>query len=292
MRSATRFVGILGWPLEHTLSPVIHNVAFRSLGLDWTYLAFPVPPERLAEAIGGLRALGAEGANVTMPHKQTVIPLLDDISGDARVVGAVNTIQRLEDRLIGHNTDVDGFREFVAEESGIPVAGKSCVVLGAGGSARAIVRALEQLVVSEVTIVARRTEVATEVTSAAKPGFARLAPWDRAVELAQEAGVVVNCTPVGVGGEDVLPGATFRPGQLVLDLIYHPPSTPLLDNARAAGAVAWGGLGMLVLQAAASFAIWTGQEPPVDMMSAAAVRAIGSTGGSHVPKELEHGMES
>lgn len=288
-RSASRFVGILGWPLEHTLSPVIHNVAFRAVGLDWTYLAFPVPPERLPDAIAGLRALGSAGANVTMPHKQAVIPLLDDVSGDARAVGAVNTIERLGDRLIGHNTDVDGFREFVSEEAGVAVKGTSCVVLGAGGAARAIVRALEDLDVGEVSVVARRAEAAEAVASSAASGFARAAPWERAQALAEASGVIVNCTPLGMRGEDVLPGASFREGQLVLDLIYQPPTTPLLDNARAAGAVAWGGLGMLVLQAAASFGIWTGQDPPTDVMSAAAVRAIGSTGGAHVPKELEHG---
>lgn len=288
-RSASRFVGVLGWPLEHTLSPVIHNVAFRAAGLDWTYLAFPVPPERLPDAIAGLRALGSAGANVTMPHKQAVIPLLDDVSGDARAVGAVNTIEFLGDRLIGHNTDVDGFREFVSKEAGVAVKGMSSVVLGAGGAARAIVRALEELGVGEVSVVARRAEAAEEVASSAHPGFARAAPWERAQALAEASGVIVNCTPLGMRGEDVLPGALFREGQLVLDLIYQPPTTPLLDNARAAGAVAWGGLGMLVLQAAASFGIWTGQDPPMDVMSAAAVRAIGSTGGAHVPKELEHG---
>ena len=158
-------------------------------------------------------------------------------------------------------------------------------MLGAGGSARAIVRALDQLEVASITVVARRADAAAEVTAAARPDLARTAPWSEAVELAGTADVVVNCTPAGMAGEDVLPGASFGPGQLVMDLIYQPPTTPLLDNARAAGAVAWGGLGMLVLQAAASFGIWTGLEPPVDVMSAAAVRAIGSTAGAHVPKE-------
>src|SRR3712207_5801878 len=113
-RVSSNFVGVLGWPLDHTLSPPIHAAAFRHLGMDWIYLAWPVPPEDLAAAVGGLRALGALGANVTMPHKETVIEHLDEISGDARAVGAVNTIQRIGDRLIGHNTDVDGFREFLS----------------------------------------------------------------------------------------------------------------------------------------------------------------------------------
>src|SRR5687768_12321490 len=108
-RPAENFVGILGWPLEHTLSPAIHSAAFRQAQLDWVYLAWPVEPEDLGDAINGLRALGALGANVTMPHKESVMDHLDELSGDARSVGAVNTIQRIGSRLVGHNTDVDGF---------------------------------------------------------------------------------------------------------------------------------------------------------------------------------------
>lgn len=273
--TSSRFVGILGWPLEHTLSPVIHTAAFRTLGLDWVYLAWPVGPEELGDAVKGLRALGAIGANVTMPHKETIIDLLDDLSGDARSVGAVNTVQSLGGRLIGHNTDVDGFRESVAGDAGHDLTGKSAVVLGSGGAARAVVRALDVMGAGEIVIAARREERAARLVGLVERGSVRLEPWERASELAHGADAVVNATPLGMQGEDPVAAADFRPGQLVVDLIYQPPASPMVERARAAGADAWGGLGMLVHQAAASFRIWTGQDPPIETMSAAAVRALG-----------------
>ena len=274
MKQGSAFVGILGWPLEHTLSPVIHNVAFRRTTLDWTYLSWPVEPESLGDAVRGLRALGAAGANVTMPHKETVIEHLDEVSGDAREVGAVNTIQRLGPRLIGHNTDVDGFAEFLSGDAGFDARDKSALVLGAGGASRAVVKALGSLGAATVTVAGRdpdRTESVAGLTGGARP-----VAWDDAVELAGAADLIVNATPLGMAGERVLPDAEFSAGQCVVDLIYAPPSTPLVEAARAAGAQAWGGLGMLVRQAAASFTIWTGQAAPLEAMSAAAVHAIGA----------------
>ena len=271
---SSAFVGILGWPLEHTLSPVIHNVAFRRTALDWTYLSWPVEPQLLGDAVRGLRALGAVGANVTMPHKEAVVEHLDELSGDAREVGAVNTIQRLGPRLVGHNTDVDGFTEFLSGDAGFDVAGKDALVLGSGGAARAVVRALGSLGAARVTVAGRDPEKAGAV--AGLSGVAGGAAWDDAPKLAHDADLVVNATPLGMDGELALPGARFREGQCVVDLIYTPPSTPLVEAARAAGAEAWGGLGMLVRQAAASFTIWTGQAAPLEAMSAAAVHAIGA----------------
>jgi shikimate dehydrogenase len=274
-RLTPNFVGVLGWPLEHTLSPVIHNAAFKRLGLNWVYLAWPVPPDALVDAVTGMRALGGMGANVTMPHKEAVVELVDEMSGDARTIGAVNTIQRFGDRLIGHNTDVDGFREFLVADAGVDPRGKKTLVLGAGGAARAIVRALDDLGAGDIAIAARRPDSGEGLVGLASAGRAAVCSWSAAAAKASEADVLVNATPVGMAGEDVLPLASFSPGQLVVDLIYDPPSTPLVDRARAAGADAWGGLGMLVHQAAASFRIWTGQDPPLETMSAAAVRAIG-----------------
>jgi shikimate dehydrogenase len=281
------FVGLLGWPLEHTLSPALHNAAFRRLGFDWAYLAFPVPPERLGEAVGGLRALGAVGANVTIPHKETVIEYLDQVSGDAAAIGAVNTIQRVADRLIGHNTDIDGFREFVSGDAGIQVAEGSALVLGAGGAARAVVKALDDLGAGSIAIVARSSEQGAALTELVGRAKATVEPWDKAVELVAHASVVVNATPLGSLGDDPLAGASWHLGQAVVDLVYSPPSTPLVEAARAGGADAWGGVGMLVRQAAASFRVWTGQDPPLEVMSAAAVHAIGpshSTRPHSVPK--------
>ena len=274
-KPGSHFTGVMGWPLEYTLSPVLHAAAFRRLGLDWTYLAWPVAPEHLGDAVRGLRALGAAGANVTMPHKETVIEHLDDLSGDAREVGAVNTIQLMGSRLIGHNTDVDGFRNFLEADAGYDPRGRRAVVLGAGGAARAVVKALADLG-SEVVVAARREEAARSI---AEDLGAEPLEWGGAEAAAGTADVVVNATPVGMReSADPVPGASFRPGQLVADLVYDPPTTPLVARARAAGADAWGGVGMLVHQAAASFRIWTATEPPLEAMSAAAVHAIGSHG--------------
>jgi shikimate dehydrogenase len=269
------FAGVLGWPLEHTLSPVIHNAAFRQLGLHWIYLAWPVPKPDLAAAVGGLRALGAMGANVTMPHKETIVTLLDEVSGDARSVGAVNTVQRLGDRLIGHNTDVDGFREFLID-AGVRASGLRALILGAGGSARAVVKGLADLDIGEVVIAARRPLRGAELTSLVGSTPAAVHPWEDAARLAGQADLVINATPVGMKrGENPIPGAQWRTDQAVIDLIYRPPATPVIESARAAGASAWGGMGMLVHQAAASIRIWTGQDPPLETMSAAALHALG-----------------
>jgi shikimate dehydrogenase len=272
------FAGVLGWPLRYTLSPVIHNAAFRRLGLDWVYLAWPVHPSDLTAAVAGLRALGASGANVTMPHKEEVMGLLDDVSPDADSTGAVNTIQRTTDGLVGHNTDVEGFCEFLAADAGVDVAGASALVVGAGGAARSIVRALGGLGASEIVVAARSEERAARLAGLEGAAVFTAVALDKAAAHSSSATVIVNATPVGTDGRDPLPEADFRAGQVVIDLTYAPPATPLVRRARAAGASAWGGLGMLVHQAAASFRIWTGQQPPIEAMSAAALHALASTG--------------
>ena len=270
---STSAVGIVGWPLDHTLSPVIHNAAFRALGLDWIYLAWPVPGERLKGAVEGMRALGVMGANVTMPHKKPVLDLLDQVSGDAVAVGAVNTIQRLGDVLIGHNTDIDGFSQFLTHEAGCNPAGKDAVVLGSGGAARAVVKALADLGVTGFTVAARDPDKASDLRSLHPQGVEVVA-WSQGNAAAEHSDIIVNATPLGMAGEDALPWVAFRPDQLIVDLVYRQPTTRLIERARASGASAWGGLGMLLGQAAASFRIWTGQEAPLETMSAAAVRAI------------------
>lgn len=276
------FAGVLGWPLAHTLSPVIHNAAFRTLGLEWVYLAWPVRPEELGAAVAGLRALRAKGANVTMPHKETVLQHLDHLSGDAEALGAVNTIELVGGELVGHNTDVDGFADFLSGDVGYDAGGRRVLVLGAGGAARAVVKALGDLGAAEIVVAARDRDRGAAVAGIGKAhsdAATSYIEWERAAALAPDVDAVVNATPLGMSLEDALPGARFSPSQLVVDLVYSPPITPLLDRARAAGASAWGGLGMLVCQAAASFRIWTSQDPPAEVMSAAAVRAIGSGHG-------------
>lgn len=269
---STHFAGVLGWPLEHTLSPVIHNAAFRRLGLDWVYLSFPVAPDALSDAIAGLRALGAMGANVTMPHKQHVIPFLDAMTEDAETVGAVNTIENVGGRLVGHNTDIEGFRMLLERDIGLELGGRSVLILGAGGAARAVVQAVSASGAGEVVVAAR------DVTRAG--GFSdtwpavAIAGWDEAAADASRFDLIVNATPLGMGSEPS-PVEGLREGQIVVDLVYSPPVTPLIDAARAAGSAAYGGLGMLVHQAAAAFRIWTGQEAPREVMSAAALHALG-----------------
>lgn len=276
LRPVTHFAGILGWPLDHTLSPTIHNAAFRSLGLDWVYLAWPVRPDDLGAAVGGLRALGAQGANVTMPHKESVIEFLDNVSGDARRIGAVNTIQNVGGSLVGHNTDVDGFRDFLVDDAGVDPRDKRALVVGAGGAARAVVCALDDLGAKEISIAARRETQGEEIVALAQRQNARVVGWDDIDDLASEADVVVNATPLGMRGERILEGAHWNSSQVVCDLVYSPPVTPLMEAARAAGAETWGGLGMLIHQAAMSFRIWTGNDPSLATMSAAAIRAIGA----------------
>ena len=276
-RDASHFVGVLGWPLEVTLSPLMHNVGFRRLGLDWIYLRWPVAPDDLDHAVRGLRALGADGANVTMPHKESIVEHLDSLDEDAGAIGAVNTVRRSGKELIGHNTDVVGFSEFLVEDAGFQPDGTSALVLGAGGAARAVVKALANLGAGDVTIAARNREAGASVAALAEDATrsARAIGWDDASDLVDGVDLVVNATPIGMRGEALLSRVTFRPSQCVIDLIYSPPTTPLIERARAGGANGWGGLGMLVRQAAASFAIWTGQQAPLDAMSAAAIRGIG-----------------
>ena len=277
MRPLAHFVGVLGWPLDHTLSPTIHNAAFRNIGLDWVYLAWPVDPDALGEAIGGLRALGAQGANVTMPHKETVMQYLDEVSGDARRVGAVNTIQRSGDSLVGHNTDVDGFRSFLVDDAGVDSADKNVLVLGSGGAARAVVCALDDLGASKIVIAARRQDRGKEIAALIENQHAEVAGWHGIEDLAAQSDVIVNATPLGMNNDNPLGEVSWSKGQVVCDLVYSPPLTPLMESARNNGAESWGGLGMLIHQAALSFRIWTGKDPSTAAMSAAAVRAIGGT---------------
>lgn len=268
------FAGVLGWPLEHSLSPAIHNAAFRRLGLDWVYLPFAVPPEELAAAVQGLRALGSVGVNVTMPHKEAIVELLDDVSGDAHSIGAVNTVQNVGGRLIGHNTDVDGFLAFASDDAGLALEGSRCLVIGAGGAARAIAYALDRARASRVAVAARRTEQARSVLAIIDQAEKAEVEWSQLPEEATGFDVIVNATPLGMAGHDPLPSLSLMQGQAVVDLIYDPPETPLVEAAKRTGGAGWGGLGMLVHQAAASLRIWTGQEAPTEAMSVAALHAL------------------
>jgi len=269
--STRKLACIIGWPVAESLSPAIHNAAFASVGLDWTYVPLAVRPGAIDEGMKLVRQLGIEGANVTMPHKRTVVPLLDRLEGDAAALDAVNTIVRDGGAFVGHNTDGAGFLAAVAEEASFSPVGKTAVVLGAGGAARAVALALARAGAS-VRVSARRPEQAAEVAAIA-PGI-DIASWGES----GPADLVVNATPSREG----LPLAAlgFRPGTLAFDLVYLPPMTEFVRFARDAGATAMGGLGMLVHQAALSFRLWTGIDPPIQVMAGAARVALSSGEGS------------
>lgn len=279
MLTDRRLAGVLGWPLKTTLSPVIQAAAFESLRIPCVFLPLRVEPEVLGDAVRGLTAMGAMGANVTMPHKEAVIEHLDSVTGDAEITGAVNTIEFIGGEAIGHNTDVEGFRRLLEVDAGVEVKERSAAVLGAGGAARAVVHVLSALGAVDIRVVARDGAKAEKIAAVAE-GI-EVTPWDEAPAVAAASEIVVNCTPLGMDGEDALPGARFNPGQTIVDLVYSPPRTAFLRKARDAGAEAIGGIGMLVHQAALSFQIWTGLEAPVEVMSAAALRALGGGRNNH-----------
>ena len=277
LSGSTRVAGVIGSPIRHSLSPVLHNAAFRALDLDWVFLAFEVEEGDGAAAVEGARALGIEGLSVTMPHKAEVIAALDKLSPTAEKLGAVNTITRQGGVLLGESTDGAGFLDALRQDEGFDPAGQRCVVLGAGGAARAVVLALAEAGASEIVVVNRTEERALDALALAG-GVGRLGE----AADASDADLVVNATSVGMGdGASPIDPATLGSGQLVVDLVYHPAVTPLVAGARAQGATAVNGLGMLIHQAAHAFRHWTGQEPPLPAMSAA---ALGSMARLDLPK--------
>jgi shikimate dehydrogenase len=263
---------VMGWPVSGSLSPAIHNAAFRALGLDWIYVPMAVPPGSVADAIAGIRALGFAGANVTMPHKTEAARCLDELSDDARRLGAVNTIVLRPSGAEGHNTDVGGFERFLREDVGFEPAGRTALVFGTGGAARACALALTRGGIARLTVAARDLERGRDLERAVEDlGTVEVVPWDGAAGV--EADLIVNATPVGSAGE-TLPAPEFEGSMVVVDLLYRPATTTLLARAKEAGVAAFGGLGLLLRQGALSFELWTGQAPPLDVMSAAAVTSV------------------
>ena len=270
---ATRVAAVLGWPVAHSLSPVIHNAAFEALDMDWTYVALPVEPDSVPAAVAGLRALGVAGANVTMPHKEAVADAMDQLTEDANRLRAVNTIEIAGDRLIGHNTDAPGFARFLEHDAGFDPEGKTALLFGAGGAARACALAVARAGLSTI-VVALREPARVAPLADALDGFATEVEAITFDDVAgASADLVINATPLGAHGES-LPLPTLGAAGLFVDLLYRPAMTPAQHAARAAGAHATGGLGLLLHQAALSFELWTGRPAPLEIMSAAAVAAL------------------
>lgn len=267
----TATCGIVLHPAGHTRSPAMHNAAFAALGLDAVYVAFDVPPARLAEAVAGARALGLRQLAVSIPHKEAVIPLLDEVDETARRIGAVNTVTLRDGRLVGSNTDWIGAVRALERET--PLAGRRAVVLGAGGAARAAVYGLRArgAHVSVLNRTAARAEALAKELGAERAGPLAALP-DTPCD------VLVNTTSVGLR-EDAspVPAGAIPAGCVVLDAVYDPPHTRLLRDAEARGARAVGGKWWLVLQGAEQLRLWTGCEPPIEVM-AAAFDAAGASG--------------
>ncbi len=277
--ATTRVIALIGWPVRHSLSPLMHNSAFREQGLDLVYLALPTPPQQLHTVVAALGACEAVGANVTVPHKRAVMGACDRLTAEAELVGAVNTLVWSPEGLVGDNTDTVGLEIVVRDDLALP-PGTPAAVLGTGGVARACAVVLGRVGVP-VTFIGRRFEAAEDVAALAArcgaPSAAALSLSDTTavVEAVSAARLVVNATPLGIASEELpAPFQSLHPGQVAFDLVYRPANTPFLTAARAAGADAHHGLGMLVAQAAASFRRWTGLQAPTVTMSAVVLAAL------------------
>jgi shikimate dehydrogenase len=258
----TRLAAVIGTPVRHSLSPAILNAAFTAAGEDWAFVALEVPAGQGGAAVAAVRTLGLGGLSVTMPHKAAAHDAVEVRTPEAADLGAVNCVFFRDDRLVGDNTDGPGFLDALREDPGIEVTGLRCAVVGAGGAGRAVIRALGAAGAADVAVLTRRPE-----------------PARRAAPLAGAADLVVNATSLGMGlggpGEPLpVDPAALHPGQVVADLVYHPEVTPLVAAARDQGVRAVNGLGMLVHQAAHAFVRWTGGDPPIGAMNAAARAAL------------------
>jgi shikimate dehydrogenase len=270
--------GILGWPVEHSRSPAMQNAAFRARGLEASYVCFPVHPDDVAEGVRGLKALGVRGANVTVPHKEAVLRWLDDVTPEARAIGAVNTIVREVDRLVGHNTDAGGFMRSL-DEADVELDNTRAVVLGAGGAARAAIVGLASRGVRHIVVAARRAEQAAQLIRELQVvcGASTLEVSDLARESLtmhfRETTLLVQSTSATLASSsdasdfaaqlalDALPGEAT-----VVDLVYKPRETTVLARAKERGLKTVDGLGMLLHQGALAFELWTHLPAPVEVM--------------------------
>lgn len=270
VRGSTYVYCIIGHPIAHSLSPVIHNTLFNMYNIDAIYVAFDVKPEKLREAINGIRSLNIKGCTVTIPHKERVIVLLDEVDPVAQKIGAVNTIKNENGKLIGYNTDVWGFLEPLTRFADA-LRGDSALLIGAGGAARAIVYALKTLGVGKLFI-ANRTKTRGKILEEYSLEIGLDAEYigfdEKALnEKARKVKLIVNATPLGmhgIGGRVPITSNSIRSDTIVYDIVYNPVETPLLVEARKAGAKIITGVDMLIYQAMLAFKIWTGVHPEPD----------------------------
>ncbi|MHB9145836.1 MAG: shikimate dehydrogenase [Symbiobacteriia bacterium] len=273
--------GLIGHPVGHSLSPVMHDAAFRSRGLPFRYWLYDVPPAELGESCQRLRDSGIQGFNVTIPHKQAILPYLDDLSAEARLIGAVNTVCSRDGTWVGHNTDAPGLLDALLGDAGFDPAGCSVTLLGAGGAARAAAFALAQAGVRRLSVFSRRLDRAQHLTKSvsehASSCEAAAFPWDReriALEM-RGTDLLVNATPVGMSPADqdspIADPDWLRQGMVVFDLVYRPRQTKLLRDAAALGARTLDGLSLLLYQGARAFELWLVEPAPLEVMRSALV---------------------
>lgn len=271
----TRVLGVIGHPVEHTSSPAMHNAAIAALGLDYVYTAFHVEPHKVGEALVGMRALNIAGLNVTVPHKQAVMPHLDEVSEEARVIGAVNTIVHRDGKLSGHNTDAFGFIESLKRDGGMELLPAQVALLGAGGAARAILYALLQRAEVEQVLLLNRNLEKAEALASDLDKMGKVEVGALAAAGIGEAGLLINSTSVGMhpntGESPLVDPSVLHADMLVVDIVYKPVKTKLMQQAEAVGAKNINGLGMLAWQGARAFEIWTGVMPPAEKMVLAAL---------------------
>jgi len=280
IKGTTKLLGVIGHPIEHSLSPIMHNAAISHLGLDYVYLAFPIKSENLNAAISGFSAIGLEGFSITIPHKQAILPLLSEISPVAIAVGAVNTVYRTEKGWAGTNTDVQGFlAPLRSPSSDISIddwSQKIAVILGSGGAARAVVAGCAKLGCAEIHIVGRHPDKLAKFQqswiNSPLPVNLITHTWESLPHLISKADLLVNATPIGMYPQrenspvDVNLLDQISPGAIAYDLIYTPNPTEFLKQAQKRGAIAIDGLEMLVQQGAAALEIWLQKTVPVEVM--------------------------
>lgn len=266
-----QLIALLGHPVAHSKSPLMHNLAFHTLGLPYRYLAFDVHPAHLAVAVQGLKALGFRGANVTVPHKIEVMPLLDDITPLAKQIGAVNTLYYDGGRLVGDNTDGQGYiASLLHEYPHLRLHEMTIGIVGAGGAARAVAYTLAHYGVKKMYITNRSGEKATALANGLLP-LTDIEPvkMDAFATVTNKLNLLIQTTSVGMSPHDaasIVPRSWLHPDMIVSDLVYNPLHTRLLSDAREVGAKTHTGIGMLVHQGARAFELWTGEKPPVDAM--------------------------
>jgi len=283
INGSTKLTGIIGHPIEHSVSPQMHNAAYEKLGLNYCYVPISIRPDDLEKALEGIRMLGFVGINVTIPHKEAVIPHLDEVTKISRLIGAVNVILNQEGRLVGYNTDGPGFIDSLKADANFYVKGKNVVILGAGGGAKAVALSLAQDKVKTMVITDIIYEKAKNLSEYINSHF-DIAPYAcpvRSHELKkgiENCDLLVNSTPVGMRpkvNECPIDEDYKIPSKAVVyDLVYNPLETKLLKLAKSKGAKPVSGIGMLIRQGALAFSLFTEQEPPLDVMKEAALAAL------------------